>query len=1027
MSILSEMDNKQRQPKEPPVSDGNPQELWQTLQHLKAQYTERLNDVKRTTISELAKLSNQGRPQLQAELKKWKGFAEEALTILQAPDPKTAALLRQSRFPKGSAYLEKQLEKPLTTWENRKRTWASWQQAGRQGTTPSQTQTPSDGQAVATNGLPRQQPEQHTQRRPQQGGSGERPPNVLSARPVPQPQAVPPQAQKAASKDHLLLSEQRRLHLQALNKQAPVTAQPAPPKQAQQTALQQRQPLQGPAVGAKGPQQSTLDRVMHAFAVRASLSVAEFTERVRSNPALKERVKLEVKKLQQRIAQGASAQGTAAATAPNSKAPPNIPSLPNVIPPATSPATQAPPATSPRSALPVPPPSQIQPLPPLPPQVVKHLQGLSLEQLQTCMARLRERLADEEELQEGAPIASILGRLSRIRLLRQQIAFCQQRAEKLAGRDAAVPTPGAKGAGVSPSNVNAATRGVNGVGRGVNGSVRGLNGSGTGAPTAGQGANGTGRGVTGAGRAVHGVGRAVNAAGRGANEGGSGVREASAPLPGVSADGVGVNRATGGGFADGDGVRWGSVNGQGGEKTLAMRMSEIGRGVNGDKAPDAGARESGAGRGNVNWSRVNGANVNRGGVNGASGAKPANLGANGASPEGATAHGVNGTSQGPAAMKTGVDTGRAVIPSANGGIANGATATGSGVNREGGVRAVTPGSVNRPCQGASTPGPIQIMPPILPNSGSRRAPTKAGGPAGTPNVTPTNAAAQASAQPCARTLPKSVKVFRTVTINGEEKRVETDPQQIALLYRRLAERRAAGGAQRLARDRAPGTGQQVDGAEGSPREGEPGPAQRVGGDGEAPVERNNKRKLSRTEMEVRAPEGRGGERSGQPGQRGGASGLPLLPRLDEGGPPEKKLKAQIEELSARLGDADAYADGPPKMGETQKAVPESASAAGVGPEEGTSQRKQDWPPKADADLNVCAICEEEWDNERRRTVIIPGLNYKCGHALYCNKCLEDFFERMSEKAKTGAFHYECPSKCNLGPDMPRLMPVFIGC
>ncbi|GAQ90202.1 hypothetical protein KFL_006120060 [Klebsormidium nitens] len=79
------------------------------------------------------------------------------------------------------------------------------------------------------------------------------------------------------------------------------------------------------------------------------------------------------------------------------------------------------------------------------------------------------------------------------------------------------------------------------------------------------------------------------------------------------------------------------------------------------------------------------------------------------------------------------------------------------------------------------------------------------------------------------------------------------------------------------------------------------------------------------------------------------------------------------------------------------------------------------------DLSVCAICEEEWGPERRRTAIIPRQEFTCGHALYCSKCLDSFFRSMREKVRVGApVAYHCPSYCDLGPELPRLVRIHIG-
>lgn len=630
-----------------------------------------------------------------------------------------------------------------------------------------------------------------------------------------------------------------------------------------------------------------------------------------------------------------------------------------------------------------------------------------MKQLQAYLAKLRERLADEERPQEDAPLASNVLRLGRIRLLRQQIASCQQHVQELEGRGGTVGASGAgvvapsligagramngpgRGATGVESGVNEVGRGVNGTGGGITGAGNNLNGSGAGSHIAGRGANGSGRGVNGAGRGLNGVGGGVygagggvNGSGRGMNGAGRGVNEAGEGGDGgVTGTGEGVNEigrgvngggqrvirirrgvngagrgqpaeadAGGGGGAvsssvpggsfDGVDLTRGTLNGLGEGKTIAMRMREVGLGVNRVTAPDAvrtgsaGVAETGAGRRSVNWNRVSGANANTSGEIGASKAKPPNLDVNERSAGATTRHGVNGASQGSAAVDNCLDCGRAVVPDVNRDHVDGATADGYSVNGDGGKGVVRLASVNRPGQGASTRergGPIQIMPPVLPDSAGRRTPANPGGVVGAPNVPPANGGPQASVQRGARPLPKAVKVFRTVTMNGKAKTVEqvlTDPQQIAALYQRLEGRRAAGGAERSAREGTErGAAQRVEGQAGPPRDTEPGAAQRTGeaadspqqmearGEGTAMLRRDNKRKLSATGMDIGTTEELEGGRMGQPLAEGGVQGLQLLPRL-ESGPPEKKLKAQVEELSARLGGADAFANAPSKLGHT---------------------------------------------------------------------------------------------------------------
>lgn len=534
------------------------------------------------------------------------------------------------------------------------------------------------------------------------------------------------------------------------------------------------------------------------------------------------------------------------------------------------------------------------------------------------MARLKQRLADEEHPQGAAAAGSNVERLERIRGLRRQIAVGEQCARKFESRKAAVSTPGVTAAVVVAPNVNGAGRGVNAVGQAVNGSGQGVNGVGQGANGFGQGVNGVGQAVNGSGRGVIGAGRTAPGAEQGTNGVGTGVERGGQGVNGIGRGVIGAGEAAsaanGSGLAQTAGCTWDEASSdsesedlpilkdqrapfhrgltgakkavvkEGGEGTvIRLRLPKAsvnaipGGGVNGAKrtvAPDKTATgdESGVSAGGVKGSRVNGAGKKTSGVDRASGKKSINPSVNGASTDGARQGSpvVNGSAG--LVIKLGSD--------GNTGSAKGAAVKGSSVNGDRGARVVTLGGVNRPGKGTSAPGAKKAdMPPTSPESASKRTVAKMGGVGGTPNVPPTNEGTQGATQPGARPLPKKITIVRKGKANEE---VE-------------------------------GVGRAVGGAEKPSRDAESGAAQQVAGEAKAPLKRDKKRKSLVAGSS--ANEGGGGE-MGQPGNRGGKPGGPLLPRLDENGPPEKKLKVRFEKPIARPGNAGAFADAPPTLGET---------------------------------------------------------------------------------------------------------------
>ncbi|GAQ91359.1 hypothetical protein KFL_007720010, partial [Klebsormidium nitens] len=257
------------------------EQLWQSLQQLKAKYLEPLTKVRGELNAQLAAITGQGKVEQERSLKKLEAFADRIIMALKAAD-RNQAVAMQRNFPKGLGHFEQQMMQLLNTWQQMKSRVPVVDPAKK-----AQQERDALVQAQAAALQERQKKEQEILRIRQQQQ---------------QEQLLKQQAQQQA--------------------QAQQRAQQAALKQAQQAAAQQPLPQQqGNVAAAKAAQSKLLDQVLSAFAVRANMSVADLLAKVQQSKELKERVSFEVKKLQARMAQQASAGSLPPPTPPQPSAP----------------------------------------------------------------------------------------------------------------------------------------------------------------------------------------------------------------------------------------------------------------------------------------------------------------------------------------------------------------------------------------------------------------------------------------------------------------------------------------------------------------------------------------------------------------------------------------------------------------------------------------------------------------------------------------------------------------------------------
>ncbi|GAQ87493.1 hypothetical protein KFL_003570020 [Klebsormidium nitens] len=455
--------------------DVEPQELWQDLQRLKSLYLDQLTKLGGHVSSELTRIEEQELSGPRGYLKECRSFAATARTVLQAPDAYTALVLKECVFPNGLAFFEQRVAGFLLAWEkSAKSTEVLKQKSTAAAASPSSLSSqPSPSTTPSAALMPP-------------------PANPL---PIPQLPPLPPQVvsliQGLGSQQlhtHITKLKERLEHeercqgskavgsnedklwrMGLLRQQIDFCRQRAnelsdgagdnrsPPAGVRKLAVDR-----GDVSGVAPPQSGGVPRSERRVLERSNkrklpfsgpeeegevvaftaggtgasggdAAVAPLIERVppekKTETSDEEfRAMLGTLLIQAGELQKAAAQSTAAAASPSS-----LSSQPS---PSTPPSA----ALVPLPAKPLPTP-QLQPLPPLPPQVVSHVQGLGAQQLHTHVTKLEERLEHEGRPQGSKAAGTNVDKVRRMSLLRQQIDYCRQRANELAEGADDTPSP----------------------------------------------------------------------------------------------------------------------------------------------------------------------------------------------------------------------------------------------------------------------------------------------------------------------------------------------------------------------------------------------------------------------------------------------------------------------------------------------------------------------------------------------------------------------------------------------------------